>query len=357
MKAPLLPLLAAALLAPALPAPACTSLLLKTSDGGYVYGRTMEFGFELQSAAVVLPRQLAFTATGPDGKPGLAWKGQYAVAGMNAFGLPIVVDGVNEKGLAGGTLYFPEYAVYTSAASATPAKSVAPWEFLTWALTNFATVAEVKAALSDVEIVSVILPQFGAVPPFHYTLHDAGGQSIVIEPVGGRLVVYDNPFGVMTNSPSFDWHLTNLKNYVKLSPENAPPLQIGSQTITSFGEGSGWLGIPGDGTPPSRFVRALAFSLTSIAQPAGPESVRLVEHIMNNFDIPKGQIRQASSVADYTQWTGIADLRHRRYYLKTYDDQTLRCIDLPGCDLTASQMISAPVPPKLDPPTLLPAKK
>ena len=185
------------------PAQACTSFLLRTSDGGVVYGRTMEFGFQLTSEAIVLPRQFAFTATGPGGKPGLVWSSKYGAVGLNAFGLPILTDGMNEKGLAGGILYFPGYADYADAAKSDPAKALAPWEFLTWALTSFASVAEVKAAIAGIAIIDVAQPNLGITPPFHYTLHDASGASIVVEPVNGALKVYDNPLGVVrTRRPS-----------------------------------------------------------------------------------------------------------------------------------------------------------
>ena len=195
---------------------------------------------------------------------------------------------MNEKGLAGGILYFPGYAGYANAAATDPAKALAPWEFLTWALTSFASVAEVKAALAGVAIIDVAQPNLGITPPFHYTLHDASGASIVIEPVNGALKVYDNPLGVMTNAPTFDWHLTNLKNYVKISPVNAEPITIDGVTIPSFGQGSGLLGDPGDPTPPSRLpARA---RLRDLGQEAadGEQSVRLTQHILNNFDIPHG---------------------------------------------------------------------
>ncbi len=129
------------------------------------------------------------------------------------------------KGLTGGVLYFPDFAKYTDPADAKAEDSLAPWDVLTWALTNFATVAEVKEALSNISVVTVIQKNMGIAPPLHYTLHDATGASIVIEPVDGKLKVYDNPLGVMTNSPSFDWHMTNLRNYVKLSPNNAKPVK------------------------------------------------------------------------------------------------------------------------------------
>ncbi len=336
-------------------AQACTSFLLRTSDGGAVYGRTMEFGFQLASEAIVIPRRFALTATGPGGKPGLAWTAKFAAVGLNAFGAPVLADGMNEKGLAGGILYFPGYAGYKDPAKTDPATAMAPWEFLTWALTSFATVAEVKDALSGVSIIDVVEPELGVAPPLHYTLHDASGASIVIEPVGGELKVYDNPFGVMTNSPGFDWHLTNLKNYVKLSPVNAEPLAIDGQTISSFGQGSGLLGIPGDPTPPSRFIRALGYAISAKKVPSGEESVRLAEHILNNFDIPRGFIRPGASdqsPLEYTQWSTIAELTTRRYYVKTYENQVLRGIDLMSFDLDAKTIASASLTPKLSPPPL-----
>ena len=299
-------------------AQACTSFLLRTSDGGVVYGRTMEFGFQLTSEAIVLPRQFAFSATGPGGKPGLVWTSKYGAVGLNAFGLPVLTDGMNEKGLAGGILYFPGYAGYANPVATDPAKALAPWEFLTWALTSFATVAEVKAALAGVAIIDVAQPNLGITPPFHYTLHDAGGASIVIEPVNGTLRVYDNPLGVMTNAPTFDWHLTNLKNYVKISPVNAEAITINGVTISSFGQGSGLLGIPGDPTPPSRFVRALGYAISAKKLPSGEQSVRLAEHILNNFDIPMGFIQQGKT--DNSRAGIYPVVEHRR----THDQALLR---------------------------------
>lgn len=338
------------------PAQACTSFLLRTSDGGSVYGRTMEFGFQLDSKAVVIPRAHALAATGPDGKPGRAWTSTYAAVGLNAFGEPVLTDGMNEKGLAGGILYFPDYVGYTEAFTADPAKAMAPWDFLTYALTSFATVAEVKAAMDGVQIVGVAQPGLGFVPPFHYTLHDATGASIVVEPVDGILKVYDNPLGVMTNAPTFDWHMTNLKNYVKLSPFDAPPLELRGATVSSLGQGSGLLGMPGDATPPSRFIRALGYVMSVGEVPSGDASVRLAEHVLNNFDIPVGWIRgtpgQNDGPLEFTQWSTVADLSNHRYYVKTYEDQVLRGIDLMSFDLDATEiryapLLTTPAPPDL----------
>lgn len=333
-------------------AQACTSFLLRTTDNGGVYGRTMEFAFELESNAIVIPRNFKLAASGPAGRSGMAWTSKFAAVGINALGVSALVDGMNEKGLAGGVLFFPGFAGYSDPAKADPSKSLAPWDFLTWALTSFSTVAEVKAALKDIVVVGVVQDALKQVPPLHYTLHDASGASLVVEPVDGTLKVYDNPLGVMTNSPTFDWHLTNLRNYVKISPVNAPDLKVAGQSFAPLGQGSGLLGIPGDPTPPSRFVRALGYTLSAEKKPSGVESVRLAEHILNNFDIPKGWIRDSAEPLEYTQWSSVADLKNRVYYVKTYTDPVLRAIDLRAFDLNAKSMVNAPFKPSMTPPAL-----
>lgn len=336
-------------------AAACTSFLLPTTDGSGIYARTMEFGIELKSNALVIPRAYTLHTTGADGKPGMSWKGKYGAIGMNALGETTLVDGMNEKGLAGGVLYFPEFAGYADGSKTDKEKSLAPWDVLSWILTNFATVEEVKAAIQDMSIINLVQPEMGFVPPLHYTIHDASGASIVIEPVDGKLKIYDNPVGVMTNSPSFDWHLTNLRNYLKMSPLNADTLKIGGMAFTPLGQGSGLLGIPGDSTPPSRFVRATAYVQTVEKQASGAEGVRLTEHILNNFDIPKGWIQTAEELKiplEYTQWSTIADLKNHTYYVKMYDDQVLRGIDIKSFDLDAKELKKAPLAPKLTPPAV-----
>lgn len=343
-------LIATALIAPQA-ALACTSFVLPTSDGGSVYGRTMEFAFELKSDVIAIPRGFEITASAPEGATGKKWKGKYAAIGMNAFGIAALADGMNEKGLTGGILYFPGYAKYQDSSTAKPEDSLSPWDFLTWALTNFSTVAEVKDALSTVSVIDVKQKDMGLTPPVHYTLHDATGASIVIEPLDGKLKVYDNKVGVMTNSPPFDWHVTNLRNYAYLSRENPKPLQIRGDMIQSFGEGAGMHGVPGDATPPSRFVRASAFVLSAKPVPSGTESVRLAEHIANNFDIPKGWIEDQNTF-EYTQWTTIADMKNDIYYIKTYDDQVLRSFSFKDFDVAGKDITTVKIGPKLDVPSL-----
>lgn len=336
------------------PAQACTNIMLTAADGTPVYARTMEYALEVKPDVVVIPRHFDYVGVRPANMQGIKWTSRYAVVGVMSFGEPYVADGMNEKGLAGGALYFPGFASYVPTQGADPQKSLAPWEFLTWALTNFATVEEVKAALDKIVIIDLQAPIVNFILPFHFAIHDATGASIVIEPIDGKLKVYDNPLGVLTNSPTFDWHLNTVRNYVKLSPVDAAPLKMAGQTFAPFGEGSGLLGVPGDPTPPSRFIRALGYVASAKPVADGPQTVRLAEHLMNNFDIPIGFIR-ADAKGDgleYTQWTSVADLRARKYYIKSYQDEVLRSVDLTSFDLDAKTLYIAPFKANPTPPAL-----
>jgi choloylglycine hydrolase len=175
-----------------------------------------------------------------------------------------------------------------------------------WILENYATIEEVKQNIGRIKVAPVTFEQWGIVPPLHYVVYDASGKCIVIEYVDGKLHVYDDVLGVITDSPMFDWHMTNLRNYVNFSLQNVPPVEVGGIKLTGFGQGTGMLGMPGDFTPPSRFVRAVAYSTSVLPSQTGGEAVLQAFHILNNFDIPRGSTRDEGKdahgniVADYT---------------------------------------------------------
>jgi choloylglycine hydrolase len=195
-----------------------------------------------------------------------------------------------------------------------------------------------------VVVPAVVFKAWGYAPPIHYVVHDASGHSIVIEPVGGKLRVYDNPLGVVTNSPTFDWHMTNLANYANLSPSNVPPARLGPITIVPLGQGSGMLGLPGDFTPPSRFVRAAVLSQAVYPAATGNEAVLLAFHVLNNFDIPNGAARSrekddhVNPPADYTLWTSANDLQSKRFYFRTCENSRIRMVDLTKMNLNAKDV-------------------
>lgn len=135
--------------------------------------------------------------------------------------------------------------------------------------------------------------------------------------------------------------MTNLGNYVNETVSNVPEIDMGGEKIKSLGQGSGMLGLPGHFTPPSRFIRAAAFSQSALPLETAKEGVLQTFHILNQFDIPKGAARgreQGKVVADYTLWTTVADLKNARYYFHTFDNSRIRMLDLKALDLNANNI-------------------
>ena len=233
---------------------ACTGITIKPKDGSIIFARTLEFAVDIKSNIIVVPRGKEYVGTAPGDKPGLRWKTKYGIVGANAFDLPVTVDGLNEKGLHVGLFYFPGFAKYQEIKAEDVGKALAPWELGVFLLGTCSDVKEAVAAAKEVLVGEVVQKDMGFVPAVHYILTDASGKSVVLEHVGGELKIHENPLGVMTNSPTFDWHMTNLSNYVNLTVSNVPKIDVGGKEIKGLGQGSGMLGIPGDFTPPSRFV-------------------------------------------------------------------------------------------------------
>ena len=163
-----------------------------------------------------------------------------------------------------GNFLFPGTAGYQKIDEGNANRTIASHQVAVYLLSTCATVEDAIAALENVHVGLVDKGSFDSLLQLHYALHDAGGRSAVIEYVDGQMHVYDNPLGVITNSPSFDWHQTNLRNFIRLSPDNAVPVVMSGEKLVGFGQGTGMWGLPGDFTPPSRFVRAVAFTQTAL---------------------------------------------------------------------------------------------
>ena len=325
---------------------ACTGIMLKTKDKNVVHGRTLEFAINVDSSVAVIPRNYEFKGTSPTGS-GLNYTSKYGAVGVIAFDNPALLDGINEKGLSVGTFYLPGFAGYSRATADNQKMSLSPADFPNWLLTQFATIDEIKAAINSVVIVPTVLKGWGdESPPFHYIVYEKDGKSLVIEPVNGKLSYFDNPLGVLTNSPGFEWHMTNLRNYINLTTWDAKPLTVDGLTLSSFGAGSGMVGLPGDFTPPSRFVRAAIYSITATPVETSEAAVAQGFHILNQFDIPVGVSKlEANGVTytDFTLMTAVRDPNQLKFYYKTFDDPTVKVVDLKTFDLNATTIKTAPM--------------
>ncbi len=324
---------------------ACTGITLRAKDGAVVFGRTMEWGsFDLHSRLVVIPRGFKFASVTPDGKPGLSWTTKYGIVGMDGVHKDIVIEGMNEKGMAVGLFYHPGTAEYQKYVPAEADKSLAPTDLGTYLLATCDSIAEVRTAVQNVRVVPVVEPALGIVAGVHFIVTEPSGKSIVIEYLKGDLRIFDAPLGAVTNSPSYEWHETNLRNYVNLSPVSLPDKKIADMNFKPLGGGSGMIGLPGDFTPPSRFIRAVAFSQTARPVNTGEEAMYEVFRILDNFNVPLGASEgsgddKTKGMRSSTQWTTCSDTKNRVLYYHTQHNRRVRKINLAEIDFAKSKEI------------------
>lgn len=167
-------------------------------------------------------------------------------------------------------------------------------------LTQFATIDEVREGMSKVRVVPVVEESLGIYVEAHFMVTDPQGRSIVIEFFDGEMKIFENPLGVLTNAPTFDWHMTNLRNYVNLSVVAIPNKKIEDLDFSALGGGSGMIGLPGDFTPPSRFVRATAYSQTARPTQSSNETIYELFRILDSFNVGVGPGNAEGSDAGYT---------------------------------------------------------
>jgi len=314
------------------PADACSAFILAAKDKGVVIGRTMEFGSELHSNILIIPKGTKMRGLFDNPNAGMEFTTKYSILGANALGVNMIADGFNDQGLYVGDLYFPGFYHAPELSKENEKTALGSEDYGTWLLANFATVDEVKKHFKDVTIVQHKIEGLGNISfPAHYIVTDRSGKSIVIEPTKDGVKLYENPLGVLTNSPGFEWHMTNLRNYLNVMPNNIESRKIAGVEFGQLGGGTGFQGLPGDFTPPSRFLRLVAFSKSSPQPEDTQDAVFKVSHIMNMFDIPYGAIKlnHGDHISfDYTQWSSVVDLKNLVYYYKTFKNNNLVAVDM-----------------------------
>ncbi len=326
-------------------ADACTGITLKTVDGKLVPARTIEWGgSNLNSRYVVVPRGYAQQSMTPGGKTeGMRFSARYGYVGLSVEMKEFVAEGINEAGLSAGLFYFPGYGKYEDYDECLKESSIADLQLVSWILGNFKTVEEVKEGMKNVHVIAID-PRASTI---HWRITDKSGKQMIIEIIDGKTNFHEDGIGVLTNSPDFRWQMTNLNNYVNLYPGGAKPQKIGEMNLNAFGAGSGFLGIPGDVTPPSRFVRAAFFQNTAPAQKDEESAALQAFQILNNFDIPMGVEFGAGEIpADIpsaTQWTSATDMYNLKIYYRTMYNSSIRCIDLKTIDFSKVKYTDMPL--------------
>lgn len=303
----------------------CTGLALETKDGLHLFGRNMDIEYSFNQSIIFIPRN--FKCVNKSNKKELTTK--YAVLGMGTIfdDYPTFADGMNEKGLGCAGLNFPVYVSY-SKEDIEGKTNIPVYNFLLWVLANFSSVEEVKEALKNANIVDIPISENIPNTTLHWMISDITGKSIVVEQTKEKLNVFDNNIGVLTNSPTFDWHVANLNQYVGLRYNQVPEFKLGNQSLTALGQGTGLVGLPGDFTPASRFIR-VAFLRDAMIK-NDKDSIDLIEffHILNNVAMVRGSTRTVEEKSDLTQYTSCMCLEKGIYYYNTYENNQINAIDM-----------------------------
>ena len=319
---------------------ACTGLTITANDGSAVFGRTIEWGsFDLNHKLRIVPRRHKERSETPSGKNGKQWEGKYGYVGIDTKVGDSLLDGLNEEGLHVGAFYHLGHAEYNDYNPRKNKKTIDSMKVVEYLLANYKSVEEVKEAINNLDVVGVYNEDLGHEAPLHYIITEESGKSIVIEYTNKEAVVYDNPLGVITNSPNFDWHMTNLRNYLGLSSVNRSAITLDGVDITPTGSGSGMLGLPGDFTPASRFVRAVVFSQSARETVNGEDALDETFRILDNFNVPINSAEGVtpasegdSSLKSATQATSASDVKNRVFYYHTQNDRRIKKIDLKTID-------------------------
>jgi choloylglycine hydrolase len=309
---------------------ACTDFRVQAKDGTVIVTRSMEFALDLASNLRTSVRGRVFTNTTPNNKPGLTWKAKYGYVFLDGMNVDAVLDGMNEEGLSIEDLFLPSFAKYQSVPTGKDSQGLSYLSFGDWVLGNFKTVDEVRAALPTVYVYPQMIPGQNIIFPLHFSIYDKSGKGLVVEYVDGKLFMYDS-VGVMTNSPTYDWHKLNLYNYVHLTPENPAPIAVKGVNYGALGQGFGMVGMPGDVSPPSRFIRIAALLHVALPADDAVSGLNLAEHLINNVDIMLGLVREPQGsdyINELTQWVVFKDLTHGVIYYRTYTNMTVNAVTL-----------------------------
>ena len=316
----------------------CTAMMLKTAQGETFFGRTMDFSYLLEP-------QLFVSAAGCEWDSVLKTsriRDRYSFIGIGQDISQIAfADGVNEAGFTAAALYFPGYAHYSSKGAGSI--SVGSIDLVRFLLGSCSSVEEARRLLPTVRIIGIEDSVTRSVAPLHWSLADQTGKCLVVEQTKSGMHLFDNPLGVLSNSPDYPWHVENLRNYMDASPEQPSQSLWGSFALAPFGQGAGTYCLPGGYTPPARFVRT-AFQKAHVPAPADcREAVNTCFHIMESVSIPKGIVVTDRGTCDFTQYTAFINTYEIKYYFRTYDHFRISTAGLTRESVFQADKIKRPV--------------
>ncbi len=313
----------------------CTAAAYETRD--FYFGRTLDYDFSYGDEITITPRNYCFSYC----RAGVM-QNHYAMIGMAHVedNYPLYYDAVNEKGLgmAGlnfvGNAYYPEEKKYKC--------NVSPFEFIPWILGQCATVDEAKEQLENMNLVNIPFSERLPLAQLHWII--AGhGKAVTVEATKNGLNVYDNPAGVLTNNPCFEEQMFNLNNYMYLSTREPENHFCSRLPLQPYSRGMGALGLPGDSSSQSRFVRAAFVKLNSVSGDSEEESVNQFFHILGAVDQPRGCCVLADETYEVTLYTSCCNTDKGIYYYTTYENHQISAVNMYNVNLNTSCLMKYPI--------------
>ena len=313
----------------------CTAVTYQTKD--HYFGRNLDYDFAYPHEIVVMPRQFPLQF-----RHGKTLETHYAMIGMAyvAEGYPLYFDAVNEKGLGVAGLNFVGNACYGAAAKGK--ENVAVFEFVPWVLAQCDSVAQTKAWLQNVQITDT--PFSKDLPPaqLHWLIADEK-EAITVEAVKEGLRIYENPVGVLANNPTFDQQLFRLNDYMHLSNQEPGNRFSPKLELENYSRGMGALGLPGDLSSQSRFVRASFVKLNSVSGETEMESISQFFHILNSVAQQRGCCQVETGDFEITLYSSCCNLERGIYYYTTYENSQISAVDMHKTALEERNLISYPL--------------
>ena len=310
----------------------CTAATYKTKD--HYFGRNLDLEFSYKETVTVTPRNYEFNFRNVG-----SVKTHYALIGMSYVmnDYPLYYDATNEKGLSMAGLNFPGNAYYGEIKDGKD--NVAPFEFIPYILCQCSTVEEAREKLNNLNIANINFSDELPASPLHWIIADKN-SSITVESVKDGLKVYDNPVGILTNNPTFDIHMFNLNNYMSMSIE--PPKNTFSDklNLTAYSRGMGALGLPGDLSSASRFVKATFTKMNSLSGDSENESISQFFHILDSVCQQRGCVHMGENQYEITIYSSCVNTDKGIYYYKTYDNSQISAVDMHKENLDSDKLVN-----------------
>lgn len=312
----------------------CTAV---TYQGKHHYfGRNLDFEYSYGESVVITPRNYPFHFRKQE-----LMHSHYAIIGMATIdnNYPLYFDGTNEAGLSMAGLYFPGNAVYLPVRE--DKDNIAPFEFIPWVLGQCKDVTEAENLLKKLNMADISYSDKYPLSPLHWLIADKT-RAITVEPMANGLNIYDNPIGVLTNNPPFEFHLYNLAYYQNITCQEVVNRFAPTLDIAAYSRGMGGIGLPGDLSSPSRFIRAAFTKLSSVSGRYASSDISQFFHILYSVAQQRGCVRVGQGYEE-TIYTSCCDTDDGVYYYTTYDNAQITSVSLHHTNLDANQLVSYPL--------------